>query len=173
VIGAHVYLHSDSGHLYKLDRKSGKEAWRVRVDNGSEPRLPTDQPKTRWDRYGSSVVSDGRQLYLASRDKHLYALDEKTGREVWRVAAQDIMTATPALHDGHVIYAAFDGQVRAVSTRDGAPRWTYDAKLGVAGDVVVADGRVLVGSRTYDLIALDASSGRELWKRYYWFSWIE
>ena len=33
--------------------------------------------------------------------------------------------------------------------------------------------RVLVGSRSYDLVALDASTGRELWKRYYWFSWIE
>jgi outer membrane protein assembly factor BamB len=30
-----------------------------------------------------------------------------------------------------------------------------------------------VGSRSYDLIALDAATGRELWKHYYWFSWIE
>ena len=33
--------------------------------------------------------------------------------------------------------------------------------------------RVFVGSRTYDLIALDAANGKELWKHYYWFSWIE
>jgi outer membrane protein assembly factor BamB len=32
---------------------------------------------------------------------------------------------------------------------------------------------VLLGSRSYDLIALDAGSGKELWKTYYWFSWIE
>jgi outer membrane protein assembly factor BamB len=37
----------------------------------------------------------------------------------------------------------------------------------------VAGDRVIVGSRSYDLIALDAASGRELWKHYYWFSWIE
>ena len=61
----------------------------------------------------------------------------------------------------------------AVSAKDGKPRWTYDAKLAVAGDVVVAENRVLIGSRSYDLIALDAASGKELWKRYYWFSWIE
>ena len=51
--------------------------------------------------------------------------------------------------------------------------WTYDAKLGIAGDVVVADKRVLLGSRSYDLIALDVATGKELWKHYYWFSWIE
>ena len=72
-----------------------------------------------------------------------------------------------------MIFAAFDGKVQAVSARDGAARWTYDAKLGIAGDVVVAGDRVLVGSRSYDLIALDAATGKELWKHYYWFSWIE
>lgn len=173
VIGGHVYVHSDSGYLFKLERKSGRETWRARVDSGSEPRLPTNQEKTRWDRYGSSVVSDGKQVYLASRDKQLYALDAKTGREAWRVAAGDIMTATPALHGGLVIFAAYDGKVSAVSARDGAPRWTYDAKLAVAGDLTVAGDRVLLGSRSYDLIALEAATGRELWKRYYWFSWIE
>jgi outer membrane protein assembly factor BamB len=173
LIGRHVYVHSDSGYLYALDANSGAEAWRARVDNGSEPRIPTNQEKTRWDRYGSSVVTDGKRLFIASRDKHLYALDVKNGRELWHVAAGDIMTATPAVHGDLVIIAAFDGKIQALSARDGAPRWRYDAKLAVAGDVVVADNRVLIGSRTYDLVALDATSGKELWKHYYWFSWIE
>jgi outer membrane protein assembly factor BamB len=30
-----------------------------------------------------------------------------------------------------------------------------------------------VGSRSYELIALDAANGHERWKHYYWFSWIE
>ncbi len=173
VLGEHVYVASDSGYLYKLDKRTGAEAWRARIDHGSEPRIPTNQEKTRWDRYASSVVADAKTLYVASRDKNLYALDLATGRERWRVAAGDIMTATPALHGDDVIFAAYDGKVQAVSARDGKPRWTYDAKLAVPGDVVVAGDRVLIGSRSYDLIALDAASGRELWKRYYWFSWIE
>ncbi len=172
-LGGHVYVHSDSGYLYKLNVNSGAEAWRARVDHGSEPRIPTNQEKTRWDRYGSSVVSNGKRLFIASRDKNLYALDQETGRELWRVAAADIMTATPALFRDMVVFAAFDGKVQAVSAIDGKPRWSYDAKLAVAGDVVVFRDRVLLGSRSYDLIALDAVTGKELWKRYYWFSWIE
>jgi outer membrane protein assembly factor BamB len=173
VLGGQVYLASDSGYLYKLDRDTGAEAWRARVDSALEPRLPSNHEKTRWDRYGSSVVTDGKRLYIASRDKNLYALDMKSGREVWRVAADDIMTATPALHGGNVIFADYAGMVRAVSAKDGAPRWTHDAKLGVPGDVVVSGDRVLVGSRSYDLIALDAATGKQLWKTYRWFSWIE
>jgi outer membrane protein assembly factor BamB len=89
------------------------------------------------------------------------------------VSAGDIMTATPALHGDAVIFAAFDGKVRSVAARDGSPRWTYDARLAVAGDLTVSGGKVLLGSRSYDLIALDAATGAEIWKHYYWFSWIE
>ena len=173
VIGEDVYLSSDSGYLYKLQRDTGIGEWRVLVDTVTEPRLPSNHQKTRWDRYGSSVVADKQRLYIASRDKHLYALDIKSGRELWRVPASDIMTATPALHDDLVIFADYAGKVRAVSASNGSARWTYDAKLGVSGDIVIAENRVLVGSRSYDLIALDASTGKEVWKTYRWFSWIE
>jgi len=173
VLGKVVYVASDSGFLYALDLKTGKEKWRAKVDTVTAPRLPPNDPKTRWDRHASSVMSDGRLLYMASRDKNLYALDIKTGREAWHVTADDIMTATPALHGGSVIFADYAGKVRAVSARDGKQQWIYDAKLTVPGDIVVAEDRVIIGSRSYDLIALDAATGKELWKRYYWFSWIE
>ena len=86
---------------------------------------------------------------------------------------QDMMTATPALYRDLVLFADFKGIVQAVGASDGKARWTYDARLPVAGDLVVDADRVFVGSRTYDLIALDAANGKELWKHYYWFSWIE
>ena len=136
--------------------------------------FPTNQEKTRWDRYGSSVVADGKQLYIASRDKNLYALDiEERSRALARGRRRH--------HDGDARLAWGPGDLRRLRRQgaarcrhsDGATRWTYDAKLGVAGDVVVAGDRVLVGSRSYDLIALDAATGKELWKHYYWFSWIE
>ncbi len=79
VIGAHVYLASDSGFLYKLDRKSGVEAWRARIDTGSEPRLPTNQEKTRWDRYGSSVVADAQQSVCRQPRQE----SVRTGYEDW------------------------------------------------------------------------------------------
>ena len=173
VVGDALYVASDSGFLYKLDKRSGKERWRAPIDQGSPARIPAGEENSRWDRYGSSVAADDARVYIASRDKHLYALDMESGKEQWRVAAKDIMTATPALYRDLVLFAAFDGAVQAVTASDGKPRWSYDAKLPVSGDLVVDGDRVLVGSRTYDLIALEAVTGKELWKHYYWFSWIE
>jgi outer membrane protein assembly factor BamB len=173
VIGDAVYVSSDSGYLYKLDKRTGVERWRADIDAGSPERIPTTEEKSRWDRYGSSVVTDGKRLYLGNRDKNFYALDIDTGKQVWRVATQDMMTASAALYRDLVLFADFAGKVRAVNASDGKLRWLYDAHLPVAGDLVVDDERVFVGSRTYDLIALQANSGKELWRRYYWFSWIE
>ena len=173
VIGDSVYLASDSGFLYRLDKSSGAERWRAEIDSGSPERIPPYKEGSRWDRYGSSIVADSKRVYLGSRDKTLYALDLATGKEQWHVQTQDLMTATPALYRDMVLFADYKGIVQAVGASDGKQRWSYDAKLPVAGDLSVDADRVFVGSRTYDLIALDAASGKELWKHYYWFSWIE
>ena len=172
-IGAHVYVSSDSGYLYKLDVRNGAEAWRAGIDAGSPPRMAVTDKDTRWDRYGSGIVADAKRLYVASRDKNLYALDVASGKQLWKFTASDIMTATPVRYRDLVLIADFAGKVVALDARDGKVRWTYDAKLAVPGDLAVDGDQVLLGSRTYELIALDAASGRERWKHYYWFSWIE
>jgi outer membrane protein assembly factor BamB len=173
IIQRHVYVSADSGFTAKLDIATGREAWRVRTDQVSAPRLPATDGNTRWDRYGSGIVAAGKRLYLASRDQNLYALDRETGATLWKYPASDIMTATPALYRDLVLIADYAGKVQAVNATDGKLRWSYDAKLAVPGDLVVDGDQVLVGSRSYELIALDAASGRERWKHYYWFSWIE
>ena len=173
VIQDHVYVSSDAGFTARLEARSGRELWRVKTDAITAPRLPPTDGKTRWDRYSAGIVADASRLYVASRDKNLYALDPGTGAIQWTYTASDIMTVTPALYRDLVLIADYAGKVQAVSAADGKLRWTYDARLAVPGDLVVDGDQVLVGSRSYDLIALDAATGRERWKHYYWFSWIE
>jgi outer membrane protein assembly factor BamB len=43
----------------------------------------------------------------------------------------------------------------------------------VVSTPAVADGLVIVGSRSYDLLGIEAESGAVVWRRYLWFSWIE
>lgn len=172
-IGADVFVASDSGYLHKLDKQTGREHWRARIDAGSPERIPVTEPKTRWDRYGSSVVADAERVYVGSRDGHLYALNRATGREEWKAASKDLVTSTPALQGEHVFFASFDGSVQALNAKNGAPKWRYESHQPISGDLVVEGDRLFAGSRSYDLIALDTPSGREQWKHYYWFSWIE
>jgi outer membrane protein assembly factor BamB len=168
-----VYALSDDGYLYRFDLRSGRRAWKARVDRGDYVRLPGTDPKSRWDRYGSTPLVEGGRAFVGSRDGALVALDAATGRRRWAAPAGDRVTGGPARLGDAVFFASYDGKVRAVSAADGTPRWEWDAQGAIPNDVVAADGRVLVGSRTYDLTALDAATGRPLWQYYYWFSWVE
>lgn len=173
VIDAAVFVASDSGFLHKLDKRTGKEHWRARIDAGSPARIAVTEPNTRWDRYASSIVADAARVYVGSRDGHLYALDRSTGREVWKAASADLVTSTPALEGDRVLFASFDGSVQALNANDGTLVWRYESKQPISGDLAVAGDQVFAGNRAYDLLALDARTGAERWKHYYWFSWIE
>ena len=168
-----VYVASDDGYLYKFDGRRGTERWRVRIDTSTEPRKPRGTPEARFDRYGSSATVDGKHVYVGSRDGNLYALDVETGRESWRASARDMITATPLVRNGTVIFGSHDNHVYAVRASDGQPLWQRETQGPVATDLALAGNRVLVGTRAYDLHALDAQNGTPLWNYYYWFSWID
>lgn len=168
-----VYVVSDDGYLYKFDGLRGTERWRVRIDSSQEPRKPRGTPQARFDRYGSAAAVSGRQVHVGSRDGHLYSLDIETGREIWRAPARDMITATPLVRDGTVIFASYDNNVYAVRASDGQPVWQYATRGPVTTDLALAGNRVLVGTRAYDLHALDATNGQPIWNYYYWFSWID
>lgn len=81
------------------------------------------------------------------------------------------LTGSPVVADG-VIYAATrdeDGEgrstVRAVSFRTGETLWEHRTKISVHGSIAVADGVVYAQDLRSSLYALDADSGRLLWRR--------
>lgn len=173
IVGKHVYVSSDDGFLYKLDKGDGATAWRTKIVNGGKPRLEFGEKEFRWDRYGSAVVTDGKRLYVGSRDGNVYALAANDGREIWRAPAGDMITGTPALHAGTVIFNSYDKHAYAVDADKGSLKWKRDLKGELPSDVVIANQVALIGSRAYELNALDLAGGEVLWHRYVWFSWIE
>jgi outer membrane protein assembly factor BamB len=173
IVDAHVYVSSDDGFLYKLDKRNGLTAWRTQIVNGGKPRLEFGEKEFRWDRYGSAVVTDGKRIYVGSRDGNLYALAADDGHELWRASAADMITGTPAVHAGQVIYNSYDKHVYAVDADDGKLRWKRDLQGELPSDVVIANQVALIGSRAYELNAVDLDDGAVRWNRYVWFSWIE
>jgi outer membrane protein assembly factor BamB len=136
IIRGHVYVSSDDGFTARLDTH-GKEEWRARTDAVAAARLPPTDEKTRWDRYGSAVVTDGKRVFYASRDHNLYALDIDTGATLWKFMASDIMTATPALYRDLVLIADYAGKVQALG-KGRARRWTMPPMPGFATSLLLS-----------------------------------
>lgn len=173
VAGADLYLQADDGFLYKLAAASGEERWRVRVVERPIERLPFDNPKSRYDRFGSDVTVAGGRLYLGTHDGRVVAIDPAHGEKAWEFASGDSVLAAPAVEGSRVFFGSFDGYVYALEAEAGKLVWKQDTKGAVVSTPAVVGDRVVVGNRSYDLLALDARTGEPLWTRYVWFSWVE
>jgi len=168
-----VYAQADDGQLYALDASKGTLRWKVRLVDGPIVRLPFDNPKSRYDRFGSDVaIADGR-LFVGTHDGRLLALDPADGHMVWSFQAGDAVLAAPAIAGGRVVFGSYDRFVYALDASDGALQWKTDTKGAVVSTPAVAGDLAIVGNRCYDLLGLDLATGDVRWKRYIWMSWVE
>jgi eukaryotic-like serine/threonine-protein kinase len=170
-----LYVQADDGYLYKIGAADGKERWRVAVVDKPVERLPFDNPKSRFDRFGSDVTVDGGQLYLGTHGGRVLALEPTKGTTVWEFAAGDAVLAAPAVRDGRVYFGSYDKNVYALDAATGKLVWKTDTKGAVVSTpALTKEGDLLVvGNRAYDLLGIDAKTGAVAWKQYIWFSWVE
>ena len=168
-----LLFQADDGFLYELDSVSGQEKWRVRLVEKKIERLPFDDPKSRYDRFGSDVTAAAGRLYVGTHDGHVLALDAATGARLWDFATGDSVLAAPAVDSGRVYVGSYDKHVYALDAASGRLLWKRDTQGAVVSTPAVDGDLVVVGNRCYDLLGLTAATGEVAWKRYVWFSWIE
>lgn len=173
VSGGAVYLQADDGFLYKLAAASGAVRWRARIVEEPIARLPFDDPKSRYDRFGSDVTVAGGRLYVGTHDGKVLAIDPGSGRRVWEFAATDAVLAAPAVADGRVVFGSFDHFVYALAADSGRLLWKRDTQGAVVSTPAIAGDRAVVGNRCYDLLGLNVETGDTVWKDYVWSSWVE
>jgi len=173
VAGGRAFIQADDGFLYALDAATGREAWRSRVTDKPIERLPFDNPKSRYDRFGSDAFVAGGRLYVGTHDGRVLALDAASGARLWEFATGDSVLAAPALAAGRLYVGSYDKHVYALDAASGRLLWKRDTQGAVVSTPAVAGDLVIVGNRCYDLLGLRAATGEVAWKRYVWFSWIE
>ncbi|MCB1078569.1 MAG: PQQ-binding-like beta-propeller repeat protein [Verrucomicrobiae bacterium] len=140
------------------------------------------------DGIGSSVIVGGRVFNTALVDEKafvVYCHDAASGKELWKreFPAGDLPRITPPnshasstpAADGERVYVyfstlgllAFDAETGEDAWRHELPRPAYLMDWGAGASPVVYDGRVFFAQDddlNPFLIALDAKTGRELWK---------
>jgi outer membrane protein assembly factor BamB len=117
------------------------------------------------------AVVDGT-VYIGSNDRHLYALDARTGEQKWAFAALGAVASSPAVSNGHVWFTDATNTVYALDVATGHLLWKVStgADLPVVGgwdfyqsSPVVENDTVYIGSGDGQLYALDAQTGRQQW----------
>ena len=133
------------------------------------------------------IVVDG-VMYVTSAWSIVYALDAKTGEELWvhdpdvdRAiginACCDVVNRGVAVWDGKIYVGVIDGRLQALDAKTGELVWnkvTVDQSkpYTITGAPRVVDGKVLIGNggaefgvRGY-LSAYDANTGDQVWRFY-------
>ena len=133
------------------------------------------------------LVHDGVMVATGSWST-VFALDARTGRELWRFDPQvdgavgaraccDVVNRGVALYADRVYVGALDGRLIALDARTGARVWevqTTDPELPytitgaprvVKGKVIIGNGGAELGVRGY-VSAFDADTGKQVWRTY-------
>lgn len=80
-------------------------------------------------------------------------------------AKQQFIRLTPALANGKIYAASYDGMVMAVDALSGQRLWQVATQLPISGGVGVSEtGLALVGSSKGQVIALSQTDGQEVWR---------
>ena len=128
-------------------------------------------------------------LYGITTWSVVYALDARTGKELWRWDPEvnqaavrpriccGIVNRGIALYNGMIIAATNDGRLQALGALTGKPLW--EARVAFPQDLYtltmaprIAGGKVIIGASGGDkatrgfFAAFDASTGRQAWKFY-------
>jgi len=136
VAGGRVYVATAEGELYVLDAKTGCVHWTLEVEAAVRSAITLDH------RGNGDLVA-----YFGDQTANVYAVDARVGKVLWKVEVADhphaAITAAPQLYNGRLYVP--------VSSRE---------------ESQVGDPRYPCCSFRGSVVALDATTGKRLWKTY-------
>jgi quinohemoprotein ethanol dehydrogenase len=133
------------------------------------------------------LVIDG-VMYVTSAWSKLFALEARTGREIWRYDPQvpgeagvkaccDVANRGVAAWNGKIFLGTLDGRLLAIDAATGKAVWEVatvpagqnytitGAPRVFGGKVLIGNGGAELGARGY-VTAYDAETGKEIWRFY-------
>jgi polyvinyl alcohol dehydrogenase (cytochrome) len=138
VSGGRVFIGVDTGYVYALDAATGCVHWSFLAETGVRNAVSI----------GPVAGAPARHAaYFGDIRANVYAVDANTGELIWKVNADPhplaVVTGSPTLHDGRLYVP--------VSSREEA-----------------AGGSLFYPCCTFrgSIVALDAATGRQIWKTY-------
>lgn len=147
-------------YLYCLDASTGELRWKW--TNGSPQKLYSPGNVV-------PVIADNKVLLVAP-DRYMTAIDLKSGQTIWRNNRHRVRESLGAFTANHTVYAKLmNDTIIAVSTHPDSMQtnWATHAGFGYEHNpcpITVEKGVVYAGTKNGMVVALEARSGKLLWK---------
>jgi outer membrane protein assembly factor BamB/predicted phosphodiesterase len=163
--GPHIFIGGSDDRFRKIDLYSGKEIWSFAGLEGPMVSKP--------------ILYENRIIFGAW-DRHLYALDEKTGQLLWKwnngssIRNFSPASCIPVASEGVVYIVAPDRYITALDANEGKTLWrnndaTVRESIGISND-----GKWIYGKTMQDTIVAYAASREKqkaAWKMHLGFGY--
>jgi len=147
-------------NLYALDKESGRELWKW---NGNLTRMHFS-PAAVW-----PVAANGK-VFITDPQRAMTAIDANSGKKIWRTFQSTVRETIGLSADKMRLYSkTMQDSVVCFSTEGNVPKqiWATDVKFGyehAPSMLVEKDGVVFGSTKSGVVFALEAFSGKLLWK---------
>jgi outer membrane protein assembly factor BamB len=144
-----VVAASTAGDVAAIRVAAGGAAWEWRTRLGAVYRRPGADPA-------------GGTMYVPAADRHLYALDVRTGTVRWRFDADAPVLSEPLAAAGYVVFCAGE-RLLALDAAAGQLAWSVPGRGFSAGRAACDGERVYTAAADGWARAHDLRTGREAW----------
>ncbi len=132
---------------------------------GSIDQLDALDPIQEVEAQSSETTEENGTIYVGSDTGDLYAIDAKTGDQIWKNSIAGDIQSAPLVKNGTVYVAPFNTDTfYAIDADTGEHVWNYSTD-GLLSDPapVFADGKVYVGYYDNQMHAIDEVTGEREW----------
>jgi outer membrane protein assembly factor BamB len=111
--------------------------------------------------WASPVVAKDK-VFVASKEKNLYAFNQFTGELIWRQPTKGAILCTPAADEKKIYIGCDDGKVFAIDSEKGGISWFYDTEVEIGASILVHQEKVYVPLKEGRIIVLNSAKGGSL-----------
>jgi glucose dehydrogenase len=111
----------------------------------------------------ASPAVDDEGIYVGCWDQSVYALDAKTGGQLWRHPVGWGIVSTPAIDDKYLYVGCMDNSLYALDKQNGQKEWSFSAVSSIQSSPIVYGDFILVGSDDGHFYALNTTTGIPGW----------
>lgn len=105
----------------------------------------------------------GENVYAASPEGHVVAVNAETGRKAWSVNLRESISGGVGAGIGLIFVGTYEGNVYALDATSGDTRWKVAVSSVVTAPPMATDGRVVVRTADGRLSGLNVENGAEVW----------
>ncbi len=141
--GSHAFIGTYGNEVIGVDWHKAEVVWRYADSDRQFP-------------FVASAALTDRLVIIGGRDKHIHAIDQKTGQQVWSYNAKGRVEGSAVVAGNIAIVGTQRGVLFGIDTNTGQEAWHFEAGDSITASPAVACQCVVIGTDDGILYCLES-----------------